>query len=71
MLLVHLHRRLRMRVAVTLCRQTQDKCRDHKSNNALLFRRENESVLQLVPLPAFGDFQSVSCFARGRTRTDG
>jgi hypothetical protein len=28
-------------------------------------------VLQLVPLPAFGDFQSVSYFTRGRTRTDG
>ena len=71
MLLVHLHRRLRMRVTVTLCRQTQDKCRDHKSNNALLFRSEDEFVSQLLPLPTFGEFQYLFCFTRGRTRTDG
>jgi len=71
MLPVHLHWRLGVRVTVTLCRQTQDKCHDYKSNNAFLFRRENQFVSQLFPLPAFGKFQSLSCFTRGRIRTDG
>ena len=70
MLLVHL-RRLRMRVTVTLCRQTQEKCRDDKKYNAFLFRGENEFVSQLLPLPTFGEFQSNCGFTRGRTRTDG
>ena len=69
MLLVHL-RRLRMRVTVTLCRQTQEKCRDDKNYNAFLFRGENEFVSQLLPLPTIGKFQRASCFTRRRTRTD-
>lgn len=44
MLLLHLHRRPRMRVAVILCRETQNKCRDNKSDDAFLFGRENELV---------------------------
>ena len=44
MLLLHLHRRPRMRVAVMLCRETQNKCRDNKSDDAFLFGRENELV---------------------------
>ena len=71
MLLLHLHRRSRMGVAVAPGRQTQNECSDDKSNNAFLFRRENEFVSQFLPLPTVGDFQFVSCFTRGRTRTDG
>ncbi len=70
MLLVHL-RRLLMRVAVTLCRQTQEKCRNDKNYNAFLFWGENEFVFQLLPVPTIGKFQRASCFTRGRTRTDG
>ena len=71
MLFVHLHWRLRMGVAVTLCRQTQQKRRDDKSYDALFFRGENEFVSQLLPIPPFGEFQRTACFKRGRTRTDG
>ncbi len=71
MLLLHLHRRSRMGVAVTPGRQTQNECSDDESNNAFLFRRENEFVSQFLTLPTVGDFQFVSCFTRGRTRTDG
>ena len=71
MLLLHLHRRSRMGVTITPGRQTQNECSDDKSNNAFLFRRENEFVSQFLPLPVFGDFQSVSFFTRGRARTDG
>ena len=71
MFLLHLHRRPRMRVAVTLCRETQNQCSDDKSNNAFLFRRENELVSEFVPIPTFGKFQRAFCFARGRTRTEG
>ncbi len=44
MLLLHLHWRPRMRVAVILCHETQKKCRDNKSDDAFLFRRENDLV---------------------------
>jgi hypothetical protein len=71
MLLLHLHRRSRMGVAITLCPNTQKKRSDDKSDNAFLFRRENEFVSQFLPLPTVGNFQFVSCFTRGRTRTDG
>jgi hypothetical protein len=60
-----------MRITITLCRQTQDECSDDKTDNAFLFRRENESVSQLFPMPTVGKFQSGSGFTRGRTRTDG
>jgi hypothetical protein len=71
MFLLHLHRRPRMGVAVILCRETQNKCRDNKSDNAFLFGRENEPVSEFVPIPTFEKFQRASCFTRGRTRTDG
>ena len=71
MSLLHLHRRPRMRVAVTFCPEAQQKSRDDKKDDAFLFGRENELVSQFVPLPTFGEFQSDYCFTRGRTRTDG
>lgn len=70
MLLLHLHRQLRMGVAVTLCAKAENKRRDNETNDAFLFRRENELVPQLLPVPTFGHFQRTSCFTRGRTRTD-
>jgi hypothetical protein len=71
MLRVHLHWWLRMRVAITLCRHTQQKRRDDKSYDALFFRGENELVSQFFPIPTFREFQRTACFKRGRTRTDG
>jgi hypothetical protein len=71
MLLVHLHWWLRMRVAVTLCRQTQQKRRGDKNHDALFFRGENELVSQFLPIPTFGKFQRTGSLKRGRTRTDG
>jgi hypothetical protein len=60
-----------MRVTITLCRETQNKCSNDKSNNAFLFGRKNELVSEFLPIPTFGKFQRASCFTRGRTRTDG
>jgi hypothetical protein len=71
MLFANLHWRLRMRVAVALCRQAQQERSDNKSYDALFFRGENEFVSQLLPIPTFGEFQRTACFKRGRTRTDG
>jgi hypothetical protein len=71
MFLLHLHQRLRMGIAVTFCAEAQQKGSHDKKDDAFLFRSENEPVSQLLPLPTFGDFQSISCFTRGRTRTDG
>ena len=56
-ILLNFGRRRRMRIAVALCRQTQNKRSDDESNDAFLFRRENEFVSQLLPLPTFGEFQ--------------
>ncbi|MEY2526514.1 MAG: hypothetical protein QOE73_1285 [Verrucomicrobiota bacterium] len=44
MLLLHLHRGPRMRVTVTFCRETQNQRRDNKSDDAFLFRSENDLV---------------------------
>lgn len=71
MLLLHLHRQLRMRIAVALCAEAQNKRRDDKADDAFLFGCENELVPQSVPIPAFGEFQRAFSFTRGRTRTDG
>jgi hypothetical protein len=71
MLRVHLYRRLRMRIPVTLCRRTQQKRSDDKSYDALFFRGENELVSQFLPIPTFREFQRTACFKRGRTRTEG
>lgn len=54
MLLLHLRRRLRMRIAVALCAKAENKRRDDETNDAFFFGRENELVSQLFPLPAFG-----------------
>jgi len=71
MLLIQLHRRTRMGVAVAFCAQAQQKGSDDKKDDAFLFGREDELVSQLLPLPTFGEFQSNCCFTRGRTRRDG
>ena len=71
MFLLHLRRRPRMNVTVALRRETQNKCRDNKRDDPLLFGCENELVSEFVPIPTFGKFQRASCFTRGRTRTDG
>jgi hypothetical protein len=65
------HRRLRMRVAVALCAQAQQKRRHDEPDDALLFGGENKFVSEFLPPPTFGEFQRVFCFTRGRTRVDG
>ena len=71
MLLVQLHRRTRMGVAVAFCAQAQQKGSHDKKDDAFLFRGEDELVSQLLPLPTLGEFQSNCSFTRGRTHTDG
>src|SRR5262249_6985579 len=69
--LIGLLRPLRVRVPVTFYSETPHPRGDHKGDDTFLCRREDESVSQLLPLPPFQHFQRGSCFARGRTRSDG
>lgn len=60
MFLVGRRWRLRMLVAVTFCRETQQKRGDYKSNHAFFFRSENKPVPQFVPTPTIAGFQSIT-----------
>ena len=56
-----------MRVAVTLGSQPEHKCQHHEDNDSLLFRGQDESMLQLRPSPTIRTFHWLT---RGRTRTE-
>lgn len=66
-LLLNLDWRLRPTVAVTLGSQPEQECQHHEDNDSLLFRSQDESMLQLRPSPTIRKFHWLT---RGRTRTE-
>ena len=51
-------RRLRMRVPVTFRAEAEQQCHDHKTDDPFLLGSEDKFVTQLLPSPAFRNFQS-------------
>ena len=52
-------------------RQTENKRHENESNHAFFLRCKDETLLELVELPARRKFQCAgSSFTRGRTRTE-
>jgi hypothetical protein len=71
MFLVDRRRRLPMCGAIIFHDQTENKHRENENNHAFFFPGEDETLLELVELPARRKFQwAGSSFTRGRTRTE-
>ncbi len=71
MFLVDVRSGLRMCVAIMFRDQTENKHRENENNHAFFFPGEDETLLELVELPARRKFQCAdSSFTRGRTRTE-